>query len=304
MWTKHNIRLGLVGGVVLVLMSMHQQVLGVMLKVTGRSSPHCDVAQVLSSVSATTRHAALEKDVAAKSRELRSDGKGYSLWETPLGQFWIPSSSKKEILFNVAEQLRNIYDFNGHGVKAGDIVIDGGANVGVYTRLALLKGAAKVVAIEPSPENLECLRRTFVKEVAEGKVIIYPKGIWDKDDVLTFYVSPTNSAENSFVRKMDDAQAIEQKLPLTTVDKMMDELELKRVDYIKLDIEGAERRALRGAKQTLAKYHPRMALCVYHLPDDPIEVPKAVFAAARYNMECGQCLAASGHVYPEVFFFY
>ena len=304
MWNNRNLRLGLVGGMVLVLMILHQQVLGALLKVTGRSSPYCDLSNVLTSVHATTRHGEVEKLVVAKSRELRADGKGYSLWETPLGQFWIPAASKKEILFNVAEQMRDIYSFHGHGVKAGDIVLDGGANVGVYTRVALLAGAAKVVAIEPSPENLECLRRTFEKEVAEGKVIIYPKGIWDKDDSLTFYVSPTNSAENSFVRKMDDAQAIEQKLPLTTVDKMVVELGLPRVDYIKMDIEGAERRAVAGAKSTLAKYHPRLALCVYHLPDDPEEIPKAVNAAAQYNMECGKCLAASGRVYPEVFFFF
>jgi hypothetical protein len=106
------------------------------------------------------------------------------------------------------------------------------------------------------------------------------------------------------VRKIDDAQALEQKLPLTTVDKMVAELSLEHVDYIKLDIEGAERRAIAGAKETIAKFHPRMALCVYHLRDDPEEIPKAVSVAGRYNIECGKCMAASGRVYPEVFFFF
>jgi hypothetical protein len=41
-----------------------------------------------------------------------------------------------------------------------------------------------VVAIEPSPANLECLRRNMSREIASGRVIVYPKGVWDREDVL------------------------------------------------------------------------------------------------------------------------
>src|SRR5262249_42061285 len=102
-----------------------------------------------------------------------------------------------------AEQQRDIYGVNSRGVRTGDIVLDCGANVGVYTRRALDAGAKKVIAIEPAPENILCLRKTFAQEIAGGRVVVYPKGVWDKDDILPMNVDPANSARDSFVRELD-----------------------------------------------------------------------------------------------------
>lgn len=124
---------------------------------------------------------------------------GLFLYDTPNGRYWIPTRSKYVLPFNLAEQARDIYGRDGHGVKSGEIVLDCGANVGVFTRHALRAGAAKVVAIEPAPENIECLRRNFSGEIAAGRVIVYPKGVWDKDDILELHIDPTNSAADSFV---------------------------------------------------------------------------------------------------------
>jgi hypothetical protein len=61
-----------------------------------------------------------------------------------------------------------------------------------------------------------------------------------------------------------------------TLDALAAELELDRIDFIKMDIEGAERHALAGARGVLASHKPRLAICIYHAADDPDVVPQVV----------------------------
>jgi FkbM family methyltransferase len=59
------------------------------------------------------------------------------------------------------------------------------------------------------------------------------------------------------------------KIKITTLDKFACEQNRKRLDFIKADIEGAERDMLAGAKNVLKEFAPKLAICTYHLPDDP-----------------------------------
>jgi hypothetical protein len=54
----------------------------------------------------------------------------------------------------------------------------------------------------------------------------------------------------------------------TTLDDFFARHDLLRVDFIKADIEGAERLMLQGAQQTLRRFAPKLSICTYHLPDD------------------------------------
>jgi FkbM family methyltransferase len=242
--------------------------------------------------------------ILAASRKVRSDDQGFELWETPDGPYWIPRGSQYVLPFNLAEQEMKIYGEGQPGVRSGDIVLDCGANVGVYTRASLKAGASKVIAIEPAPENIECLRRNFEKEIAAGSVVLYPKGVWDRDDMLELLVDPENSAADSFVIHREGAKATA-KVALTTIDKLVAELKLAKVDFIKMDIEGAEVKAVQGASETLKKFRPRMALSVYHAPDHPVAVPAAAKAAVPgYRVECGVCARVDAFtVRPDVLFF-
>jgi FkbM family methyltransferase len=211
----------------------------------------------------------------------------------------MPTGSGDALIYDLGEQKRNIY---GNRIHPGDVVLDAGANIGVFTRKALWAGASKVVAIEPGPENLECLRRNFAAEIADGRVVLYPKGVWDKDDVLKLRVDPTDSARDTFVRQIDGAQFID--APLTTVDKLVVELRLPKVDFIKMDIEGAEQKAIMGARNTIAKFRPRMALCIYHVKGDETMVPKLVRDAVPDYKVSQTCLCSTERIQPEVAFFY
>jgi FkbM family methyltransferase len=86
-------------------------------------------------------------------------------------------------------------------------------------RTALDAGAAKVIASEPSPRALECLRRNFARKVASGRVVIYPKGIWDEEKRLVFYSDGNGAASDSFVTYGPESQIVADIL-VTTVNKM------------------------------------------------------------------------------------
>ncbi len=267
-------------------------------------SPVCPVSRAIACDSHVKALEAAHNRLVASMVKLEHDPAGFDRWKTAKGTYWIPAGDHYVLPFNLAEQELKIYGTGPQDVQKGDIVLDCGANVGVFTREALDRGASKVIGIEPAPENLEAYRRNFKDEIAAGRVVVYPKGVWDKDDVLTLHVDPKNTAADTFVinlkNKTDSIQ-----VPLTTIDKLVQELKLERVDYIKMDIEGAEPNALRGAHDTIAKYKPRISISAYHQPDHPVVIP-AIIRETRpdYVMECGPCEEANGGIRPDVLYFH
>jgi FkbM family methyltransferase len=244
--------------------------------------------------------------VSKKLRMVRTDGDDYVLWSTPMGEFWAPAAMPT--LANlVAEQMRSEYGVEGQGVQKGDVVLDGGANIGVFARQALRLGARKVIAVEPSAENIECLRRNFAKEIETGLLCIVEKGLWSETTTLRFAVSDNDQTTNKLVNPGEELPSAHRILavPVTTVDEIQRDLGLPRLDFIKFDIEGAERHALDGAIQAL-QTKPRLAMAMYHLEDDIDVLPKKVLKAnPRYRIECGMCLADGTlwRLRPNILFF-
>ena len=268
----------------------------------GRTS-RCPLQKAVNSFDTLKRRVAIQGQLDREKRLVQNDPAGFHLWDTPRGRYWIPARNDETLTDNLAEQATKVYGDAEQGVHAGDVVLDCGANIGVFTREALTDGARLVVSIEPAPENVECLRRNFADEISKGRVIVVPKGVWDRDDILTLRVDAGNSARNSFVGSFGPAKQ-EVKVPLTTIDALMTELKLDRADFIKMDIEGAEKQALRGARSTLARFHPRMAIAMEHLADDPVRIPEVVFSEwPAYRIACGDCIDEITKARPDVLFF-
>src|SRR6202011_6322938 len=113
-------------------------------------------------------------------------------------------------------------------------------------------------------------------------------------DVLVLQVSDTNFAANSVVLRTNGSRTDVQ-VPLAQIDKLVPELNLPRVDFIKMDIEGAEVKALTGAHDTIVRYRPRLAIATEHKPNDERTIPAAVRALrSDYRMQCGPCSEANG----------
>ncbi len=245
----------------------------------------------------------------AKALRLRSvlvqEEDGLELWQTPGRKWWIPAGGAGALPWLLAQQQAQAYDFpEGFEINPGDVVLDCGAHVGVFAARALSRGARLVVAIEPSPKNLVCLRRNFETEIQEGRVMVIPKGVWDKEDTLTLYTHEHNSAADSFVIQINPSGTVVN-VPLTTIDLLVEELGLGQVDFIKMDIKGAAVRALDGARRTLRRDQPRLSIATEENDDHPALVSRWVSESGLgYRRECGACAMDGYKVYPAILSFH
>lgn len=149
--------------------------------------------------------------------------------------------------------LKDIYSLTEDAV-----FVDGGAYIGdtIDDFIEFTKGKyKKIYAWEPDERNIERLRKR------KEKISIIDKGMWDNEDVLSF--SMTADGQSKII------EGKEAKIKVSTIDKEIDE----KVSLIKMDIEGAEMKALLGAKRVIRDSHPVLAICIYHSNDDLWQIP-------------------------------
>jgi FkbM family methyltransferase len=228
------------------------------------------------------------------------------LYRTPLGEMWASATSRESMAFGVKEMTALAeYEIEGNQVQPGDTVIDCGAHVGLYTKLALSRGAGLVVAVEPDPENYWCFRESLRDEIAKGRVQVFQVGVWNERDSLTFSHSKDNPGAHGFFERGRPGNAIEyENVPVVALEDLVTELALDRVDWIKMDIEGAERQALAGAAGVLKNFKPRMAICTYHRDDDAVTLPSIVLAANSTYSLSAKRIVTGGTIRPKVLFFH
>jgi FkbM family methyltransferase len=235
------------------------------------------------------------KETAAHINELQKEGP-LAMYDTQAGSFWYPTGAWT-LPVDVGASETDQYHLRST-IKRGDVVLDVGAGVGTETRSALSAGAGRVVAIEPEPLSLECLRRNLSAEIREKRVVVVAKGVWDRDTVLPLHLDPPSVGGASFVWTKGD-QSVQ--VPVTTIDRIVADLNLTRVDIIKIHIEGAEKEALRGATETIRRYHPRLAIALEHDLKD-VEVLPAVARHVwpGYHVELTACTKTFNRIHPGV----
>ena len=142
--------------------------------------------------------------------------------------------------------------------------VDGGGYVG-DTASHVIKNYPdfeKIYFIEPIEENLRIAKR----DLAEYKNIEYFKlGLCNKKATLHF------DEDKSFSSMYGNGAL---SVDVDTIDSIIKE----RVDFIKLDIEGAEQDAIDGAENTIKKYRPILAICIYHKAEDWYKIPQKILA--------------------------
>jgi len=153
----------------------------------------------------------------------------------------------------------NEMTFVARAVRPGAVVIDAGASEGLFTMLASRRAgsAGRVVAVEPSPREHERLGANVARN-SLGNVTVVREGLLDEPGDLVLHVAESHhDGRNTFGEFVYDiAGEDDVKVPVTTLDELVLRLDLKRVDLVKIDVEGAELRLLQGATTTLRAHHP------------------------------------------------
>jgi len=168
-------------------------------------------------------------------------------------------------------------------LKHRDVVVDIGANIGMFSLFANKFFDCKCYAFEPVKETVNFLKKNIKLNHAEQKIDVVPYALSDRECDVDIQIGK-NTAGSSFVQKIDCIGT--EKIHCITLDQWAKENHISQIDFIKADIEGAERYMLAGATKVLQKIAPKLSICTYHLPDDPQVLEEIILNAnPKYKVE-------------------
>ena len=94
--------------------------------------------------------------------------------------------------------------------------------------------------------------------------------VWSEDGEVSY----EGGEEQGYHVMSEGGGPSDRKVAARTIDSIFHQFGLDAVDYLKMDIEGAELKALQGAEGTIRAFRPRLAISIYHREDDFIEIPR------------------------------
>ncbi len=178
-------------------------------------------------------------------------------------------SGKVKYLYNSTEADKNRIYKDILMLGSNETIVDMGAYDGDTIRefTAYTNGKYNHIhALEPDEKNFKKLEKN-TKDM-EG-ISLYNLGAWSKKDTLTFSKKAGRNSKLS-------AEGIP--VQVTDIDSLISD----KVSLLKMDIEGAELRALEGCKNTIMKYMPKLYICAYHRNEDMFALPMKIW---EYNKD-------------------
>lgn len=162
-------------------------------------------------------------------------------------------------------------------LKSGDVAVDVGAHVGYYTRLfsRLVGPEGLVVAVEPDPKNWSFLRRNLGKR----QVRLFPVAVGREEGEAELYAPPSHSASKGLWRIPEGL--LQGRVAVRPLSALLEEAGIgeRRVRFLKLDVEGAEKEALESlgpwasrVDQAVCELNARTQRAFGYAPSDLVEL--------------------------------
>lgn len=186
----------------------------------------------------------------------------------------------------IAEISQYFPDFIRERMGEDEVYVDVGAYTGdsIEDFLEAVNGKYdKIYAFEPDQTNLQVL-----KENLNGvRVYCMPYGAGSTNETTFFYRDGQDTNDTAKVVKTKEEANMQ--IEVVRLDDAISEM----VNYIKMDIEGMELEALKGAEELIKKYRPKLAVSVYHKKEDLIDIPRYILGLnlgyqifLRHHWEC------------------
>lgn len=201
-----------------------------------------------------------------------------SMWDEAIAEYCSRQAAARGIepdnIIMYRDYITAVYDPDQYFIdlvryEEGECFVDGGA----YDLAGSLRFAAecnrhsikefKIIAFEPDKIPYQnCVK--IKEQHPELNIRLFHKGLYSEDTIHSF-VSDIPGSSHIVENSGKGTDQIE----TARLDSVINE----KVTFIKMDIEGAELEALKGAQDTIKKYKPKLAVCVYHKPEDILEIP-------------------------------
>lgn len=149
----------------------------------------------------------------------------------------------------------------------GSVVIDAGSCKGEFSVYAAKKVGAngRVVVMEPDPESMEETKRSIQLNDCGAQCIFLAKGLWDSPATLKFKAGFSSSSKVVVGANESDRGVIA--IETESLVSLVASEKLDRLDFVKMDIEGAEIQAVSVLNELPAGMKPRLSIASYHIVD-------------------------------------
>ena len=192
-------------------------------------------------------------------------------------------------LFTLGQFEPNICAALAPMIKPGETFIDVGANEGLYTLLAAARvgKSGKVIAIEPSPRELNRLRANIARNSFKSRVAVIDQALSNEAGWAEFAVAnEAHSGQNAFLDIVARNIAINEvrPTPLLTLDMIAARLGSRIVDFVKIDVEGAELEVIEGGLSVLEQQRPTWVVEVGRSDAPSTGAVERLFREAGYKI--------------------
>jgi FkbM family methyltransferase len=176
----------------------------------------------------------------------------------------------KDNVFDNDSQEKELRSYTTYyKIKKGDYILEAGAYTGLFTVYASKKvgKTGRVISFEPDPYNNIMLKRNLSLNKVKNVTVI-KKGLYSKEDLLPFDIQSIGSNIVSLNTPFHNRKTIN-KIPVTTADIELKRLKINSIDFVTMDIEGAEIEAMEGFRETIKTNRGiAFAIASYHIVDN------------------------------------